>query len=429
MNYLKITNQGEVDPGAFTLLGASTKRDNKEMIGMFGSGNKFAIAYFLRENINFRIFSGLREIYINKKTKSFRNNDFDIIVVNGVETSITTGSGIQWELWQAIREIYANALDEGNATIETVNSIENKDGMTSIYIDLNDDVADFYYNIDNYFALNRNILYSSDNGTIYEKINNKASIFRKSINCMNTAFNSIYDYNFNDLEINESRIVKYNWKVSENIIKLLYECDDIDVIKNIIKNISSEEYLESSIFNTPYLSSDKFPINQAWKDAIPTTYIAPNILTTFLSEKEKENTTFLSKRIVDDLVNAFGDNYLTPALRNDFEGIHFKKYEMTELQIFQLRKVLDFFIECDFDYKYPIEVVKFSDPNVLGLAKDNTIYISNLTFELGKDEIANTIIEEYIHLEYNVKDETREFQQKSIQLFINYMKTKNVIDF
>ena len=47
MQYLVIRNAGEIEPGALSLMGASTK-DSEEHIGKFGSGFKYAIATLLR---------------------------------------------------------------------------------------------------------------------------------------------------------------------------------------------------------------------------------------------------------------------------------------------------------------------------------------------------------------------------------------------
>ena len=43
----------------------------------------------------------------------------------------------------------------------------------------------------------------------------------------------------------------------------------------------------------------------------------------------------------------------------------------------------------------------------------------------GIHDVVNTIIEEYIHLKHDVRDQTREFQYAAINELINYMKMKN----
>ena len=59
---MNIINAGEIEPEAFTLMGASTKRGDENMIGRFGSGLKYAICYLIRNDIEFKIFSGKQEI-------------------------------------------------------------------------------------------------------------------------------------------------------------------------------------------------------------------------------------------------------------------------------------------------------------------------------------------------------------------------------
>jgi len=111
--YLKITNKGNVVPEAFSLVGASTKRGNNSKIGMFGSGNKYSISYLTRKQYDFRIFTGKKEIVFTTVQRKLGEETFNVICINDKETSITSEIGHHWTLWQAIRELYSNAMDEG----------------------------------------------------------------------------------------------------------------------------------------------------------------------------------------------------------------------------------------------------------------------------------------------------------------------------
>lgn len=105
MNYLKISNKGILDVEALTLLGASSKRGDNTKIGQYGSGNKYSLAYLLRNNYEVTIMAGNFQVFLTTKRKKFRDKEFDIILVDGRETSITTEFGKDWNLGQAIREL------------------------------------------------------------------------------------------------------------------------------------------------------------------------------------------------------------------------------------------------------------------------------------------------------------------------------------
>ena len=53
--YILVQNDEEIDILAFNLIGASTKRDDDNKIGFFGSGLKYSLAYALRNNIEIKI--------------------------------------------------------------------------------------------------------------------------------------------------------------------------------------------------------------------------------------------------------------------------------------------------------------------------------------------------------------------------------------
>ena len=116
--YILIQNDGEIETNSFELIGASTKRDDKTKIGFFGSGLKYSIAYMIRKEIEFKIFSGLNEVLFTTKPEKLKDQVFERICINGTPTSYTTTMGPTWkEDWFVLREIYCNALDENGCMI------------------------------------------------------------------------------------------------------------------------------------------------------------------------------------------------------------------------------------------------------------------------------------------------------------------------
>jgi len=421
--YLKIENAGEVAPEAFTLLGASSKRGDGAKIGMFGSGNKYAMAYFLRKGINFRVFSGTKEIVISTKSKNFRDKDFDVITVNGAETSITTDSGPKWKLWQAIREIYSNAIDEGQASIGTETSYMGEPGKTRIYIETNVEIMEFYNRIGEYFAIGKRAIYESQYGKIYSKTTTEALVYRKGIKCYDFAETSSYDYDFPNLEINESRIVERTYDIYEAMAMLLYTCEDVSIIKKIIREFG-QATVERSI-NGMFVSTDARYLSEQWREAIEKPYVAPNDLAFFMDASDIEETCFLPTKFSNDMIERFGDGLIPPSLRRGSGKFHYKPAAPTELELRMLEEVQRFFRECQFEINYPIDIVVFSNPDLHGKAYQGKILINQVAFTKGKEWVANIIIEELIHLKYKADDGTRKFQDSVIAEFLMYMKTIN----
>ena len=115
---ITFSNPGTFDLRSATLIGASAKQC-EDSIGLFGTGLKYAIAILLREQQKITIISQGEEssppttYTFTTKEISMRGKSFSIICCNGEELSYTTEYGKKWELWQALRELYANCLDEG----------------------------------------------------------------------------------------------------------------------------------------------------------------------------------------------------------------------------------------------------------------------------------------------------------------------------
>lgn len=427
MKYIRIKNKGHIEPKALSLMGASTKAGDNTKIGQFGSGNKYAIAYFLRNGHEVRVFSGLEEIKIETKRETFRNSDFNVIYINGIPTSITTQMGKDWQFWQAMREIYCNALDEGEASFDFVNHIEPKNDETHFYITANSQAYEFVSNFDNYFSTNKKVLFECSVGKILEKTGDVANIYRKGIRCVETKANSIYDYDFHDIPIDENRLVKYSFQVDEYIWKLIVRCNDKVIIKKIMTNLQDNRYREANITDYSNINFDVNDFSKEFLEFISETKLAPFGLSGLLTTEELAETCIIPTKIFTAIRPYVNEENISNKFKISNKG---KAYKITEPNPLQ-KKIIDdamyFLSEARFEIPYEIKFGICDDKRVMGLAdhKEQTIIITDIGTENGISQVVSTIIEEYIHLKHKVNDETRSFQNAVINEFVSYMKKTN----
>jgi len=420
MKYLKIKNQGEIEPQALTLMGASSKTGDSSKIGMFGSGNKYAIAYFVRNNIDLKIFTGKDEIKITTEIEKFRDVEFKVISINGQKTSLTTTMGKDWELWQAIREIYCNAIDEGNHSIEVVDSIDTGSEETHFYIEMTESVNLFMRDFDNYFTKNKTVIEENEIGQIMTCSDAYVNIYRKGIRCWDSKIPAAFDYNFNDIYINESRVVDSDWRVSEALWQLFIRSKDNEVIERIFKKMSNRQNLEC--LSSSILS---IPINNAsanFRNFVYLNKFAPMENGAALSDDELKEFFLIPSKVYDKIEELMNPENKAKAFSKSTKGQFFNEIQPTKLHLATMKRAEDFFKECDYSINYPIKVVQFTNKSVLGLASDETIYVSDIAIEKGVHDLCNTIIEEQIRLKYDAEDETRAFQTAAINEMLTVMK-------
>ena len=425
MKYLKITNKGLIDIEAFTMIGASTKRNDNSKIGMFGSGNKYAIAYLLRNNFEVIVYSGLNKIEFKTEKRIFREMEFDLLFVNNKETSITLQMGFHWKLWQAIRELYTNAIDEGFISFELVEEINNfNNDETSIFISLNNDLEDLFFNKDEYFLnKERQPIFECKYGAIYEKTGSKARIYRKGIKVFETNKNSLFDYDLYSVVIDENRMASYSWQIPEHIWNILYSCDKTFVIRKILNEIKTNTLIEREI-EEGIITPDISLMSTQWIEATEKRQVFSENFAGWLNDEEKIKTDFVPTKLYHTLTSKIGDSIKPKSVQYSENGVPYNDAVINDARANILSKALDFFNDVNFKMDYKIKIVDFKDTKILGsIDKENRLILVDVNaIDRGFDITVNTIIEEFIHLKHGVYDETRGFQDAIITEFIVYMK-------
>jgi len=423
--YLEISSQGEIDVEAFTLIGASTKTNDDTKIGMFGSGNKYAISALMRSNIKFRVFSGENEIKFESKKRDFRGQEFNVIYVNGSETSLTTTmGGKDWDnSFAPIREIYSNALDEDSeASIKSVSKCVGIPGYTRFLIELTEDVNHFFKMRHLYFCnTNPKVLHSSEYGSIFKNEIGGIRLFRKGIlsftSSQESNQKSVFYYNLNDISINESRVITSQWRAKYEIAKIIKSCDKIDVVKYFIDSLKGGNagYYEHELDYSHF--SD---FNNVWYDLLKDKKLVPAEGLILFDSDQVRDSIVLPIKLLRSLVQQFPD--LNVMGMNNNGSMIFNVVEPSEILI---NKVIDSMkILNNSRYKprisgKQIKYADFKDTNVLGYASEGIIYLSTKLDCEDVYTLSKIIIEENEHNISGFGDETREFQNHLFNLYFD----------
>ena len=427
MQYLKITNSGEVDHRAMTLLGASDKREDADSIGFFGSGNKYALACLLRAGLTVRIFSGVREIQIETKEEIFRNKLLSVIWINGEATSITTETGPKWKVIDAVREFWSNALDEGFAKKELINdSVTGVEGFTCIYVEMNSAIEDMVENWETFF-IDKNVkpLFETENGKIYDisSTGGIANYFRRGVWCCEGLHNvPLFSYSFQEIDLPESRLVSA-YEGMRKISQVLRFCDNETVLDTLLNSrqgmIPAPEW---SSMEHVYDSGVKF--YKALKALINKRgfkYIGQ------ISNRERVSdadalVTFWAHDLVFRVISQTG-------LPNIMEKREYQKgYKIIPWPIGVKELVMNEVAaleRCGLKFTWPVHYAEMVNKDHLALADavDECILISSAIIIKGEVDLRKGLIEEYIHMRFAVKDLTVA-QQHAYLLVINELIVK-----
>lgn len=402
MNYLKISNKGILDVEALTLLGASSKRGDSTKIGQYGSGNKYSLAYLLRNNYEVTIMAGNFQVFLTTKRKKFRDKEFDIILVDGKETSITTEFGKDWGLGQAIRELYCNAIDEGGHTMEFVKEIVPESDKTSFYIKSREEITSYVSNFDDYFAENKKVLFECPYGKILEKTGKGLNLYRKGVRCMETDKTSTYDYDLSEVLIDENRLVKYTWQVPSLIWNLIYQCTDDQIIKNILNNSHNSNYIEC--IPSDFESVNSNLMSEAYKNVIKSIKLAPKSMSELVGSDEKSVTSILPDTIYKHATKVIDQDIDSKykATKNGF----YVEIELNLNQQQKINEVLNYFHKNNYTISCNIVGARFEKKHDFGFAdlKNNLILISESCLEKDIETIKRTILEHYLSLKHGIKN-------------------------
>jgi hypothetical protein len=424
MKYLKIQNKGELDIRLIALMGGTTKADNPYKIGEFGSGLKYTLAYLFRNNLDFKIFIGEKEVDIKLETENINGDIFEIICINGHRTSITTKMGKDWQAWMIVRELWSNALDEGEAVKQTTEETTGLAGTTTFYIQIDADIRAVIHNWGNYFIHDQLPMHENETHAIYSG-GDTFRLYKNGILIHEDKKHiGLFCYDIKDAAINELREFKGN--ITYEVVKALAKANE-KVITHYLENIKDEHYEGKMDYNW-YVS-----FAETWKNTIGNAKLiheeAVNIIKDKNADFDLSGTIVVPKCVYKFLSKQFnGIGSLRTADKiNEFFEIHSQPILDRIKEGLAILEACDYFISPELTFICGV----FGNKNILAQVNTDAkqIYLSERLLDQPLFDICAMLIEENEHFRTGMQDETRQFQQHFINLFTKTLLAKNSVRF
>lgn len=386
-------NKGVIDPNAYRLFGASAK-EGSNPIGFFGTGLKYAIAIFVRLGCKVQLWRGEDELSeFELGDVQMRGKTFQVVrevryvghyrredaVVS--DLPFTTELGKTWAPWQALREMWCNALDEGGE-MQAIR-LGPRDGYTTIIV-TGQAVMDAWHEREK-IMITGTPRWLASGVEVFERQN--SNFFYRGIRVQELGKKSRYTYNLvgHPLELTEDRTARYSYMAHVFVAHAVMNSDDEDFIRGFLQ-------APKGMFENEVDLSDTEP-----------------------------GDAFL--RVMDD--RAFGELTNLSAIRAHAKRrtrpLEPRECSMTALEEQALENAKDMCRALQLPVDNTNVIVTTELPQgVLGQADmtNRRVWIDKRAFAMGGKMVAGTLMEELIHVHKKHQDESRDLQNYLVDLVV-----------
>lgn len=377
-NKVFFMNNGMFDLRGMLTMGLSAKQKD-DAIGFFGTGFKYAVAIILRSlgtiKITTKGHDGIfycYEFYTNREI--FRDQEVDFIYIRdhatgeSISANFTTKMGINWQPWQALRELYCNCTDE-NGLIAT----EYQPGFDTVIEVECSQIAQAFANIDTYILKKQEPIHKCGDVEIYDSPSDY--IYYRGVAVLKVE-KAAFTYNIRSfIELTEDRTVKHEWAAKYAIQRAIQSTENEKVIEVAVQADCFERDLGA---------------DSSWSVSNKYVEVCERL------RKSDKGLTESVKAVVDKQVRKIRG---------------FPEFELNEVQKIMVDKCKAFLFKMDVNVDdYPVKFVQELGDNVMGMASSGTICISEIPFTLGTKQLAGTLLEEWVHLKTGCKDFDRRMQ-------------------
>jgi len=379
---------------AFVRAFAVSAKETENPIGFFGTGMKYALAILAKAEAQVTISllddNGARQnFHLCTKKKIIRGKEFHFVCLGGEELPFTTDLGKQWQLWMAYRELYCNALDEGGTVTDGDNFPS--DSGTIIRV-THEEIEKVHREKDIYF-LSGEPLGKLEDGPYIHTLNkgNPKGVFKRGIFVGGLQHPCMFTYNLVDGELSEDRLLRNLWMLENDLVKGFVKSNDPALLRQVLQ--PPKGTFEAQLdYDRHYHPSD--------------------IFMSVMKELLRNNRGAIPESAI--------------VLYEKHEKIEIETFVPTKVQQKMLDKAIGFVESLGHTpTDYPINLVVSLGKNILGEARNGQIYLSRRLFEAGTKAVASCLLEEYIHLKLQFKDNTYEMQTYLFDTIISLREELN----
>lgn len=429
MRYLKIQNQGLLDIRLLSLMGGTTKDNDPFKIGQWGSGLKYAISFLIKNNIDFKVFIGNDEVKITTRSEEISGQIFDIIYVDSERTSLTVKmGGNDWKPWTIIRELWCNALDQGEAHKEVTEEVTGCSDKTTFYIQITKEFQEVIDNWNNYFVHDIVPIFEDENFKIYPSFG-RLRLFKQGVLIHESSDDkpSLFSYDVRNADINELR--EFRGSVSYPIFEAISRANK-EVVTTFLEQLTEDHYESTIDFsNLVWWHQEK---SSAWKECLQGVKIihqkaVDSIKSRGIQEIDLEGMLTVPKKVYDWLsktVEGVGALRTAKSINDFFETYDNQLNEI----INQAQAILE---TCGYNMNPELKFITgvFGDKTVSAKIDidSKTVYFSENLKNKSLFNVVTTLIEENEHFKTGFSDCSRQFQQHFIDLFTKTLLDKNEV--
>lgn len=387
-NAVSFINRGLIDLRAVRTFGMSAK-ETENPIGFFGTGFKYAVAICLRLGCTVTMYRGLERIDFDTGHAELRGQSFNVVrmtrgrvdALDSEELAFTTELGKTWEAWQAFRELYCNALDEGGSVWE--GDAEPAEDHTTIVV-AGEPIYAAYIDRAN-IVLQNEPRYALANLHVHERHGHHG--YYRGIRAAKFERHACFTYNvLKNLDLTEDRTIKNIYSFN-------------GVVRDAVLTTTDVEFARAWLLCPRDTFEAMLDLDCSWTKPSEQFLQACELVGFRDIANASALKVFRKHRKIELVPDATPLNKIeTMQLARAIRFVEFMGYKVQE---------------------FPVVVTADLDDHVWGRAYEGRIYINRSAFAHGTKVVAGTLIEEYIHLRHKLDDESRQLQNHLLNALVS----------